>query len=133
MSRTGLRTGLILVSVALATAGLMGCASGDDKYCGLLKDAQSDKTLQDAKLTDAKAMQTARSKFEEISDAAPSEVSDEWKTMAAMLDLAETYQKNPKSVDAAKAQQLAKQVETDTSTLEKDAKDRCGIDLQASS
>jgi hypothetical protein len=133
MSRARLRTGLIVVSIALATAGLTGCSGGDDKYCGLLEDAQGDKTLQNAKLSDAKAMETARSRFKEISDAAPSEVSDEWKTMSEMLDLVAQYQKDPKSVDAAKAEQLTKQVETDTSTVEKDAKDRCGIDLQAAS
>lgn len=127
------RTGLILVSIALAFAGVTGCSGGDDKYCGLLKDAQNDKTLQNANMQDAKAMETARSKFQEISDAAPSDVQDEWKNMSELLDLAGKYQKDPKSVDEKKVQELSKQVETDTKTLETDTKDRCGIDLNASS
>ncbi|GAB3411714.1 hypothetical protein [Flindersiella endophytica] len=127
------RTGLILVTIALAFAGVTGCSSGDDKYCGLLKDAQNDKTLQGANFKDAKAMETARTKFKEISDAAPSDVQDEWKTMSELLDMADKYQKDPKSVDAKKVQSLSKQVETDTKTLETDTKDRCGIDLNATS
>jgi hypothetical protein len=127
------RTGLILVSIALAFTGVTGCSGGDDKYCGLLEDAQKDKTLQDATLKDAKAMETARQKFQEISDAAPDEVQDEWKSMSELLELVDKYQKDPKSVDQAKAEELTKQVDADTKTLETDTKDRCGIDLNAAS
>jgi hypothetical protein len=127
------RTGLILVAIALAFAGVTGCSGGDDKYCGLLEEAQSDKTLKNANFDDAKAMETARQKFKEISDAAPSDVQDEWKSMSDLLDMADKYQKDPKSVDTKKIQALTKQIETDTKTLETDTKDRCGFDLEAAS
>lgn len=123
------RTVLLLVSLALAVAGLAGCSGGDDEYCGLLEEAKQDKTLQNAQLADPDAMQAAKSTFEEVSSAAPDELEDEWKTMSEMLELAEKYQQDPKSVDPASVQDLTKQVQADTKTLEDDAKERCGIDL----
>src|SRR5262245_9205389 len=82
------RTVVLLVAAAFALGGLTSCSGGDDKYCGLLKDAESDKTFTDTdNLGDPKAMEKVTAKFKEISDAAPSDVQDEWKTLSDAMEL----------------------------------------------
>jgi hypothetical protein len=121
------RTGVLLVSLALGLAGVTGCSGGDDKYCGLLKEAESDKTLSAAELgKDPKALETVTAKLKEIEEAAPSEIEAEWKTMGEGMELAG---QDPTKIDPAKAEQMGKDLDAALKTLEKDAKDRCGVDM----
>jgi hypothetical protein len=121
------RTGVLLVAVALGLAGLTGCSGGDDKYCGILKDAQSDKTMSGtAALEDPKAMKKVTAKFKEIGDAAPSDVQDEWKTMNDAMELAT---KDTSKMDPKDMEKMGKDLDAASKALDKDTKDRCGLEL----
>ncbi|GAB3433500.1 hypothetical protein [Flindersiella endophytica] len=120
------RTVVLLVAVAFALAGLTSCAGGDDKYCGLLEQADKDKTLSGtANMEDPKVVDKVIAKFKEIGDAAPGDIEDEWKSVNDGMAMV----KDPAKVDPKEAERLGKDMETALETLEKDAKDRCGVDL----
>lgn len=121
------RTGVLLVTLALGVAGLTGCSGGDDKYCGLIKDADSDKSLSGSEfLDDPNAVKKASAKLKEIEAAAPSDVQDEWKTLNGVMDLAS---QDLAKADPKEVQEKTKNLDSALQTLQKDTKDRCGLDV----
>lgn len=117
------RTGVLLVAIALGVAGLTGCSGGDDKYCSVLK---SDDGISGSELSmdDPKAMEKVKAQFKKVTDAAPGDVKDDWKTMSDAMDLLAT---DPSKVDP----EQSKKMDAAWKAIAKDTKDRCGLDLNA--
>ncbi|HLR83475.1 MAG TPA: hypothetical protein VK059_00925 [Nocardioidaceae bacterium] len=148
-----------VVSGGLLTAAVMtGCgeasddggdggSSGDD-YCGMIEDVQGEfSSLEDSDPTlgDLSALSD---RLGDIADAAPSEVSDDWKKMDSTLgdmvtaledagvDEDKPLQEGVKEVvteDTSKAGELTESAQAmtqlDTQKLEKNVQEECDIDL----
>lgn len=148
-----------VVSGGLLTAAVMaGCGeasddggdggSGGDDYCGQIEDVRGEfSSLEDSDPTlgDLSALSD---RLGDIADAAPSEVSDDWKKMDSTLgdmvtaledagvDEDKPLQEGVKEVvteDTSKAGELTESAQAmtqlDTQKLEKNVQEECDIDL----
>lgn len=145
-------TRALLASSIVVLMALSGCASQTDKYCGQLKDDKQ--TLidlaQHANRPGSDRLVESLTVFEELRDAAPDDVVDEWNTFVfAWQDLADAFdqagidpgdyrpgKKSPGVNDAeAKAiEGAARELGSDRVTsagngIEQHARDVCKVDL----
>lgn len=163
-----MRTTAIITAGMLLSASLLGGCGGDDKdkdakgssassgkgYCALLKSSRDElKSMSGNDVPDVNQFQKFIDRADELSDKAPSEVSDDWKVLTGALDdlqkaldeagitlaqLAEIAAgKMPEGVTQAdltelgtKMQELSSEdFEKATTAITKHAKDECDVDL----
>ena len=74
--------GALLVSALLVLASLTGCASTTEKYCGTLEDEKQTLTdlAQSSKEPGSDLFGDSLAVFEELRDASPDDIRDEWDT-----------------------------------------------------
>lgn len=106
------RTGVVLASVALALAGLTACSNADQEYCDTVKDMGNNFLSSAASDPGSNA-----DKFQQIADVAPSDVKEDWQTIADFMKAV--------SDDPASAAGQSSGVQSALSNVQKDIQDRC--------
>lgn len=121
---TRLKTTAALLGAAALTLTLGACGGGGGDYCDLLTEAQD--TLDTAAdPTDPDAMSESMDRLQEVADAAPSEVSEDWDNLVEAMQ-AFTETDDPTSIDPEQFGDL----EAATTNITEHAQEECDITLE---
>lgn len=145
------RSAPTLLAGALVLSSLTGCASESEQYCDELKDKRQ--TLNDlavAETPPSDALEQTREVFEDLHDAAPADIKDEWFTLLsayeALVEAFDDAGTNPAEYDPeappegvtdeevqriedAAAKLASRRVLDAADGLEQHARDVCKVDL----
>ena len=155
-----MRATAIVSSVLLSASLVAGCggdggsSSGSGAYCKDLKAAKADFDTFNSSSPDFEKLDDAFQTMHDLSDGAPPEVADEWKTLDGALTSMEKTLADaglevsdlgalatgglPEGVTAEEMQSLfpklqelsSEKVEKAGDKIQKHAKDECGVDLE---
>ncbi|MGH3360542.1 MAG: hypothetical protein ACRDO7_17195 [Nocardioidaceae bacterium] len=152
------RLAAIVCGTTLAVAALSGCGSdsgasgGSDSagdYCGTIEDVKNEfSSIEDAD-TSIDDMSAAGERFNDIVDAAPSDIKSDWETLAAAFEdmtsaledagldtdkpMQEAMEADPKAAQEAQAEVMKALggVQDSQKAIQTEVKDECGIDMGA--
>ncbi|HEY9411379.1 MAG TPA: hypothetical protein VIP77_17505 [Jiangellaceae bacterium] len=121
---TRLKTLSAALGAGVLALSLTACGGGSD-YCDLLKSADEEFGSISPDASDSETMDAMVGKMEEIADAAPSEVSEDWQSLAdAFKALAEAGD-DPSSIDPEAFGDL----DAASTNVSEHAKSECDIEM----
>lgn len=123
---TRLKTTAALLGAAALTLSLGACGGGGE-YCDLIESADS-LDFASSEAPDADAMAEATDKINEIAAAAPSDVKEDWETMASAFEAFAEMGDDPSAMDEDALAQL-EDMEAASTNVTENVKEECDIDL----
>ncbi|NED99483.1 hypothetical protein [Phytoactinopolyspora halotolerans] len=106
---------------------LVACGGDDGDYCDLISGVRDDYSGTDAPEGDD--MQEALDRFQEIADAAPSDVQEDWQTLVDGME-AFADPEGMAEMDQDELTELSEQMDPATESVETHVLEECDIDLQ---
>src|SRR5690625_5129878 len=114
-----------LASAALLTFTLTACGGSD--YCDLIDSADDDiGQLSTEDIADPEALGPAADRLQEIANAAPDEVADQWQTMADAFQALVDAEGDMTAIDE---ETLSDMQTMDPAPLEENVQEECDIEL----
>lgn len=121
---TRLKTAFAILGATALTVSLSACGGGGN-YCDLLTDAQENVDLENADPTDPEALGQMTDAMQEIADAAPSEVSEDWTTV---VDAFQTMVDADGDLTAIDPEALG-DIDGAMTNIQEHAQSECDVDL----
>lgn len=125
------RTAAVIAAVGLLASVVTGCSGSEEKYCETVKSVGKSKLMSELDYGDKKAVDEAESRVEEIVNAAPEEIREDWSQIQKGIRVSGKLIQGASQDDdkVRSGMQTLERMSKSSSAVSKDVKERCNYEI----